>query len=264
MNAPRLAIALVQQDTVWHRPDMNLERAAQFVAEAAGRGARVVAFPELFTTGFTMSPEPFAETLPGPATQALALLARAHDVWIIASSIEAHAPRPRNAAFAIRPDGSIAAAYRKIHPFSYGDENQHYVGGDDCPLFDLDGVTAVLQVCYDLRFPEPLRAASARGAELTFVLANWPARRARHWSALLEARAIENQMVVCGINRAGRDPSLEYPGLSVVHDARGEVLARADAEPGLVLATVDFADVVSWRSQFPALRDRRPDVYARL
>lgn len=260
----QLKIALVQQDTVWHEPAANLEKARAFVARAAKEGARVVAFTEMFASGFTMEAARFAETIPGPVSNALAAMAREHGVWIIGTQIEQHAPKPQNAAFAINPEGAIVATYRKIHPFSFGQENEHYVGGDAMPLFDLDGVKATLQICYDLRFPETFRWASAKGAELVFVPANWPARRAMHWSTLLAARAIENQMVVCGINRAGKDPGLEYPGLSAIHDPRGEVLAKGDATEQLVVASVDFDDVAAWRAQFPALRDRRPDVYSKL
>jgi predicted amidohydrolase len=264
MASGKLKVALVQQDTAWHDPAANLDRAARWIASAAAAGARVVAFPELFSTGFTMGPEPFAEAIPGPTTERLAHEARAHGVWVVGSAVEAHAPRPRNAAFALRPDGTLAAVYRKIHPFSFGDENRHYVGGGDCPVFDLDGAPAALQVCYDLRFPETFRALASRGVKLAFVLANWPSRRAAHWSTLLAARAIENQMAVCGVNRVGSDPHVDYPGLSAVHDARGEVLAWGGAAEQLVVADVDLADVDAWRAQFPALRDRRPDVYARL
>jgi predicted amidohydrolase len=259
-----LRIALVQQDTAWHQKGANLKAARQAVAQAAKERARVVAFCELFSTGFTMAAEEHAESIPGPTTAFVGGLAKEYGVWILGTGIEQHAPRPRNAAFVFNPQGELVSVYRKIHPFSFGEENQHYVGGSECAIFDLDGVQAGIQICYDLRFPETFRAMSADGAELVFVPANWPTRRAAHWSTLLAARAIENQMVVCGINRVGKDLSLEYPGLSVIHDARGEVLAKGDDQPGLVIADVDFEDVRRWRAQFPALRDRRPEVYATL
>jgi omega-amidase len=264
MTAAKLKITLVQQDSVWHDPAANLAKAKEAATRAARDGARVVAFTELCTTGFTMSPEPFAEPIPGRTTDAFAAIARDLGVWIIGTQVEAHAPRPHNAAFALGPDGELAAVYRKIHPFSFGDENNHYVGGTEAPLFSIDGVKAGLQICYDLRFPETFRSLAARGAEVVFVPANWPSRRAMHWSTLLAARAIESQLVVCGINRAGRDPNVEYPGLSAIHDARGEVLAKGDASEQLVSAEVDFDDARAWRARFPALRDRRPDVYAKL
>jgi predicted amidohydrolase len=264
MAFPSLRVALVQQDTVWQDPAANLARAAGFVEAAARGGARVAVFPELFTLGFTMAPEPFAEPFPGPTSEAMAALSKRFDLYLVGSVVEAHAPHPRNAAFVTAPDGSLVATYRKIHPFSYGEENLHYSGGTECPLFEVDGIPCGLQICYDLRFPEPFRALAARGAEVIFLPANWPARRISAWSTLLAARAIENQLAICGVNRVGRDPQLEYPGKSAIHDCFGEVLAMGDATEGLVVGDIDLAQLRAWRERFPALRDRRPGVYAAL
>lgn len=265
MPSASLRIALIQQDTRWQDPAANLARARGFADQAARAGARVAVFPELFTLGFTMAPEPFAEPIPGPTTEAVAALSREFGLYLVGSVVEAHAPHPRNAAFATAPDGSLVAAYRKIHPFSYGDENLHYCGGTACPVFEIDGIPCGLQICYDLRFPEPFRALSAKGAEIVFVPANWPARRISAWSTLLAARAIENQMAVCGVNRVGRDAAgLDYPGASAIHDAFGETLASGGVGEGLVLGDLDLAAQRTWRERFPALKDRKPDLYPRL
>jgi predicted amidohydrolase len=260
-----LRIALVQQDTVWQDPTANLARAREFVGSAARAGARVAVFPELFTLGFTMTPEPFAETLPGPTSEVLAAMSREFNLYLVGSAVEAHAPHPRNVAFVTAPDGSLVTTYRKLHPFSYGEENYHYTGGTECPVFEIDGIPCGLQICYDLRFPEPFRALAAKGAEVVFVPANWPARRISAWSTLLAARAIENQMAICGVNRVGRDAmGLDYPGCSAIHDCFGEVVARGDASEGLVIGDLDLVQLRAWRERFPALRDRRPDTYSRL
>ncbi|WP_257309931.1 carbon-nitrogen family hydrolase [Geothrix fuzhouensis] len=265
MNPTTLRVALVQQDTVWQDPAANLARARGFVEAAARSGARVAVFPELFTLGFTMAPEPFAEPIPGATTEAVAALSREFDVYLVGTVVETHAPHPRNAAFVTAPDGSLLATYRKIHPFSYGEEHHHYSGGTDCPVFEIDGICCGLQICYDLRFPEPFRALAARGAEVVFLPANWPVRRIAAWSTLLAARAIENQMAICGVNRVGRDAmDLEYPGASAIHDAFGEVLVKGDATEGLVVGDLDLAALRTWRERFPALKDRRPDIYSRL
>ena len=263
MAASSLCVALVQQATVWQDPATNLARARGFVEQAARAGARVVVFPELFTLGFTMAPEPFAEPLPGPTTEALGALARECNLYIIGSAVEAHSPHPRNAAFVLGPDGALVAVYRKLHPFTYGEEHEHYTGGEDCPLFSIDGILCGLQICYDLRFPEPFRALAAQGAEVIFVPANWPVRRISAWSTLLAARAIENQAAICGVNRVGRDGAgLDYPGASAIHDCFGEVIARGDAAEDLVVGDLDLAQLRAWRQRFPALQDRRPEVYA--
>lgn len=264
MPTDRLRVALIQQATLWEDPAANLARARGFVAEAARSGARVVVFPELATTGFTMAPETFAEPLPGPTTEAFAALSREFGLYVVGTAVEAHAPHPRNAAFVLGPDGSLLAAYRKLHPFTYGEEHRHYVGGDDCPLFELDGVPCGLQICYDLRFPEPFRALALRGAEVVFLPANWPVRRIDAWSTLLAARAIENQMAVCGVNRVGRDPQAEYPGRSAILDPFGVAIATGGEAEGLVVGEIDLTKLRAWRARFPALQDRRPKVYGQL
>ena len=194
----------------------------------------------------------------------MSALSKAFGLYIVGSVVEAHRPRPRNAAFVCAPDGALLASYRKIHPFSYGEENLHYAGGTDCPVFEVDGVPCGLQICYDLRFPEPFRALAVKGAEVVFLPANWPARRISAWSTLLAARAIENQMTVCGVNRVGHDPQVAYPGRSAVHDCFGAILAEGGAEEGLVLADIDLGPLRAWRERFPALADRRPEVYGSL
>jgi predicted amidohydrolase len=260
-----LRVALVQQDTAWQDPATNLARARGFITEAAQAGARVVVFPELFTLGFTMAPEPFAESLPGPTSEALAALSRKFDLYVVGSTVEAHTPHPRNAAFVSGPDGALVTAYRKIHPFSYGEEHQHYSGGKDCPVFMADGIPCGLQICYDLRFPEPFRALASQGAEVVFIPANWPVRRIAAWSTLLAARAIENQMAVCGVNRVGRDAmGLDYPGRSAIHDCFGEVVAAGAGVESVVVGDIDLSQLRAWRERFPALKDRRVEVYTAL
>lgn len=114
-------------------------------------------------------------------------------------------------------------------------------------------------ICYDLRFPEIFRAAAlGLGSELLVVIASWPIKRAQHWVTLLQARAIENQAYVIGVNRCGTDPNFTYPGRSMVVDPHGVILVDASDVEGTVSARLDRARVASWREQFPALRDARP------
>lgn len=256
----QLPVSLVQFDTVWHDPAANVAKAGALVAQAAAGGARVVVLPELFTTGFTMEPAAFAEPLPGPTSDTVAAWARRHNVFIVGTVPERGASLPHNTAFVVGPDGQCVASYRKLHPFSFGDENNHYAPGRDLCVFDLDDVSCALQICYDLRFPETFRALADRGVECTFVVANWPTRRVSHWSALLVARAIENQMAVCGVNRVGQDPNVAYPGASAIVSEQGELLAAGGSSEGLVSAVLDFGRLREWRRVFPALRDRRRDV----
>ena len=108
-----------------------------------------------------------------------------------------------------------------------------------------------------VRFPELFREAACRGADLFVVIAAWPVKRIEHWLTLLKARAIENQAFVIGVNRTGREPRFEYRGRSVVVNPQGEIVADAGTAETILAASIAHADVVTWRAEFPALRDAR-------
>ena len=111
-------------------------------------------------------------------------------------------------------------------------------------------------VCYDLRFPEIFRAAALRhGASLFVVIALWPVMRQQHWLTLLQARAIENQASVIGVNRVGTDPKFFYSGRSAVVDPHGVIIADAGEREQVLTAALDPEVAASWRRDFPALAD---------
>jgi predicted amidohydrolase len=166
--------------------------------------------------------------------------------------------RYRNLSLLYAPDGSERAVYRKTHPFSYGGEDRLFEAGREIVTVDVEGWVVQPTVCYDLRFPELYRAGSGRGAHLILVQANWPEARQSHWRALLQARAIENQAFVAGVNCVGTQDALRYAGGSAVFSPKGEVVAQAGAEEGLVRAKIDLDACKQWRRHFPALRDRLP------
>jgi predicted amidohydrolase len=152
--------------------------------------------------------------------------------------------------------------YQKIHPFSFGDENQHYRPGDRVVTWDVEGLRITPFVCYDLRFPEPFRLA-ADDTDAFVVIANWPERRREHWRTLLRARAIENQAYVLGVNRVGEGGGLVYSGDSAAIDPLGRTLVEASEREAVLVADVEPGAVASWRSTFPALKDRRPEAVRR-
>jgi omega-amidase len=96
------------------------------------------------------------------------------------------------------------------------------------------------------------------GAQLFAVIANWPVTRIQHWITLLQARAIENQAYVAGVNRCGSDPKYSYNGRSVIVDPHGNILADAGDSERVISADIDPKVVLQWREDFPALRDMRP------
>lgn len=277
-----MIVAGVELDIAWEDPATNLAR-ADAAAEAARRaGATLVVLPEMFATGFSMAAERIAPW-GGDIRLGLAEIARRRNVWLLGGYAEPGPRRPRNAASLLDPRGDEALRYHKIHPFTFGGEDAHYDGGEALATADVDGVRVTPLICYDLRFPEPFRAAADR-TDLFVVIANWPAARRAHWSTLLAARAIENQAYVLGVNRVGEGGGLSYDGGSTLLDPWGAVVAEAGVVGGegiasaaggadavaaedavrLVVGAVDAAAVAEARARFSALADRQRDVYRRL
>lgn len=250
-------IAAVQHDIVWEDRDANFARLAPMIEAAAAQGARLVVLSEMFSTGFSMNTDLVAEPADGPSVQFLREQAARHDVWVTGSIPErpAGADRPFNQLVLAGPDGAVHR-YAKIHPFGYGAEHEHYAAGDTFLTVDLEGVRCSFFVCYDLRFADEFWPLAPQ-TDCYVVPANWPQSRRAHWSALLRARAIENQAYVVGVNRVGAGGKLTYVGDSVIIDPLGDELANAGDAECIVTAEVEAARVMEVRTHFPFLADRR-------
>ncbi len=257
-----LLVAGLQVDTAWEDPPASFARADRLAAVAVAGGARLVVLPEMFATGFSMAAEAMAAHA-GAVGAYLSTLAARHGVWVMGGLAEPGAPRPFNACAIFDPSGAEVGRYRKIHPFSLAGEDRHYAGGAALVTVSVDGTRVTPLICYDLRFPEPFRAA-ADTTDLYVVIASWPEARRRHWSTLLRARAIENQAFVLGVNRVGEGGGLAYSGDSTLVDPFGAAIATAAGQLAVVAGGVDAAAVADARARFSFLADRRPDVYAGL
>ena len=252
-----MLVAGIQHDIVWEDPHANFAALAPKIAEAAGAGARLVVCSEMFSTGFSMHTDRIGEPVGGPSAQFLTEQARQHSVWLCASMPErandqAH---PYNQLMLASPNGDTFR-YAKIHPFTYGNEHRHYGAGDHFLTVDIDGTSCSFFVCYDLRFADEFWALASR-TDCYVIPANWPSSRRDHWMVLLQARAIENQAYVVGVNRVGAGGSLTYAGDSMVVDPFGIVRAQAGDEPSMLIADVDPARVAKVRAEYPFLPDRR-------
>jgi omega-amidase len=256
-----MRVALLQMDLAWEDVAENHRRAARLLARAKEGGATLAILPEMFSTGFSMDAARIAQPAGGPSESFLREQARELGLWILASVPEQGEPAPRNMAMLVSPEGAVVR-YAKIHPFSFAGEDRVYTAGDRVVTAEVDGVRVTPLVCYDLRFPEPFRAA-ADDTDLFVVVANWPGERREHWRTLLRARAIENQAYVVGVNRAGEGNGLHYAGDSAAVAPLGETLAEAGSGEQVLFADVDPAVVAKLRARFPALQDRRPSAYRR-
>lgn len=259
-----MIVAGLQLDIAWEDPAENLRRADALAARAAAAGARLAVLPEMFNTGFSMAPERVAPHAQA-ARDGLAGMARRHGLWLVGGYAEPGAAggRPRNACSIVAPDGAEALRYHKIHPFSLAGEHEHYDGGTTLPTVAIEGVRVTPLICYDLRFPEPFRAAAER-TDLFVVIANWPEARRDAWRTLLRARAIENQAYALGVNRVGEGDGLAYAGDSALIGPLGSTVEEVGDEPGVLIGEVDASAVADARARFTFLADRRPGVYAAL
>jgi predicted amidohydrolase len=258
-----MQVACCQFDIAWEDKPANYRRVQGLVREAKLEAGALLLLPEMFATGFSMNVERTAEPPDGPTVRFLSELAaaqRLHVIGGVAIADPARGGRPCNEAVAVDPSGKVVKRYAKVYPFSPGTEDKHYAAGTEPVDFDWSGCRIAPTVCYDLRFPELFRRAMARSdraVELMTVIANWPVARIEHWMALLRARAIENQAYVAGCNRVGKDPALVYNGRSQIIDPSGTVLADAGGEETVIRASLDLANLRSYRQKLPFLSDMR-------
>jgi predicted amidohydrolase len=211
----------------------------------------------MFATGFSMSVEKIAEAYAGPTEQFLSEVAKEHGVYLIAgAAMRDHQGVARNKALLFGPEGELIGFYAKMKPFSPGGEHEHYTAGKQTIAFLVGEITVAPFVCYDLRFPELFRQVAAeRRPELFVVIASWPEKRIAHWVRLLQARAIENQAYVVGVNRVGKDPFYTYVGRSLIVDYNGEILTEANNAEVCLRASLDLAALRKYRAGLPFLDD---------
>lgn len=251
-----MKVAAIQHDIAWADRKTNFAHLRTLVAEAALNDARLVVLTEMFSTGFVVDREDIGEPTGGASSEFLTAMAREHGIWIAGScpEISPDDPRPYNSLVLVSPKG-VQHRYSKIHPFTYGGEDQHFRPGDSHVTVDIDGIRTSLFVCYDLRFADEFWAL-AKSTDLYIVPANWPTSRREHWMVLLRARAIENQAWVVGVNRVGKGGGLDYSGDSRIVDPLGNETVAGPGEC-IVYAEVTKEAVVSTRTRFPFLQDRR-------
>lgn len=252
-------LAGVQLDIVWENKKANHDKVRALLTSSKVPKGAFVALPEMFATGFSMNVDEVVQSQDRETEAFLASLAQDLGIYLCGGVVVRHPDgRGLNQSVTVGPEGKLRARYSKIHPFSYGGEAEQYAPGTEVLTYNLGPWVAAPFICYDLRFPEVFRKAVGKGAQLYTVIANWPQPREAHWTALLKARAIENQAFVLGVNRCGRDPKNAYSGRSQLIDPRGTVLVDGGSAEGVFGAEVDLESLTSYRKEFPALRDMKP------
>ena len=265
--AQLLRVAAVQMISGSH-VDQNLEQARPLIAEAVGKGARLVLLPEYFgVLGARATDKVLAREFEGsgPQQDFLAGEARRHRIWLIGGTVPLACEDPtrvRSACIVYGPDGERIARYDKIHLFAFArgeeryDEGRTIEPGTARGAFDAPCGRVGLSVCYDLRFPELYRGMG----ELALLLAPsafTATTGAAHWHLLLRTRAVENQCYVLAAAQGGLHPNGRRTyGHSMLIDPWGEIMDEIAEGPGVVVGDVDPARIADVRAQLPALAHR--------
>ncbi|KKK38535.1 hydrolase [Mesobacillus campisalis] len=258
-----MKIACVQMDIAFGNPERNFEAIETYIEEAANAKADVVVLPEMWNAGYALDKLDVLADKDGSRTKELfSRLAGAYEVNIVGGSV---ATKKRdgfyNTMYVASRTGEIVTEYDKAHLFKLMAEHHFLNAGQKMNIFELDGVTCGGIICYDLRFPEWIRAHTLHGAHIMFIPAEWPAARIDHWQLLLQARAIENQCFVVGVNRTGDDPNNKFNGHTMVVAPWGEVLLSKQTGEGIFYAELDLKQVEAVRKMIPVFQDRRTDLY---
>ncbi|WP_163714305.1 amidohydrolase [Mangrovibacterium lignilyticum] len=251
-NQNVLTLSLIQADLVWEDVNANL-RNFESMFGSIPSNVDLVVLPEMFSTGFSMQVERFAEPMDGETVSWMKKQAASLNTVLAGSLMIRENTSFRNRFVFVRPDGRLEF-YDKRHLFSMGQENDHFMPGKERKIVELNGFRILPQVCYDLRFP--VFSRNRNDYDLLLNCANWPAPRKDVWLCLLKARAIENQAFVAGVNRVGSDANgIHYSGDSLIYDARGSVLEHAGNAANIVVQKLSLESLLNFRSKFPVLPD---------
>ena len=246
-----MKITILQRDIEWANPALNVQRAEKAIDRNAG--ADLYLLPEMFSTGFCTQPEGIAESSDSDTLKWMKRKAAEIDTAIAGSVAVEQEGRYYNRFYFVKPDGTVTY-YDKKHLFTYGGEHLRFTAGEERVVVEWRGVRILLEICYDLRFP--IWARNRGDYDMILYVASWPTPRVAAWSALLVARAIENQCYVAGVNRVGTDPACEYCGDSVIIDPYGKTIAAcADNTECEATAEVDMEVLEAFREKFPVLKD---------
>jgi omega-amidase len=251
----KLKIGLVQYGSEWENKNASIDKIKNLVSQSSATD--ILIFPEMTLTGFTMKSNDFAESINGDTQNYFSLLAKEKKCAIMYGFIEKGKKKNFNTLVHLNNQGKIIKTYRKIHPFSYSNEDVYYGKGKETVSTKVKGIKFGLSICYDLRFPELYRFYAKQKVHAIIDIANWPDTRIEHWRALLRARAIENQCYAIGVNRVGKDPKLNYNGYSSVFDPMGKEIVSIENEEKVIITDIDKNYVNDVRKNLPFLDDIR-------
>jgi predicted amidohydrolase len=262
----QLTIAVVQMRCSLKDKEANIQKAERFLARL--RGPHLVCFPESFTTGYNLDElgedlHALAEPIPGPTTERMCELAKRHGLVTLGNIVErgeAGGEVLYDTTFVISAAGRLIGRYRKTH--LYPTERRHFGAGHELPVFQLAGLGVATATCYDLAFPELFRVLALKGAQIVLLPSAIPRGYEYLLNVRVAARAQDNQIFVAVANHVGYEEQVEYCGMSVIANPRGEVVAQASAyAEEILVAELDLSLIAQERAQEQIFENLRPELY---
>jgi len=249
-----MRITLIQDIIFWADKAANIQKVEDQLILLSGK-TDLVALPEMFTTGFCTEKLQLAEKMDDVTVHTLKTWAVKYKMAITGSFIATENEKIYNRAFFVFPSGEIETADKR-HLFSLGGEHEHFSAGDKRLIVNYEGFNILVLVCYDVRFPVWSRNVNAE-YDLAIYVANFPQRRIIDWDILLQARAVENQAYVCGVNRVGVDGlGIDYDGHSALLDFKARPLLNfSENKTSIQTAIITIEPLQRYRQKFDVLRD---------
>lgn len=260
-----MKIATVSLNPFWNDKKANQEKCLDYIEFASKNNVNLIIFPEMTLTGFSMNTSLIAEESDqSPTINFFSEQASKYSIFIIAGVVLKKFNRATNNLIFIDNKGTVQSIYSKIHPFSFAEEHNYYIGGEEIIISKLDNSKIGFAICYDLRFPE-IFIAMSYVCDVIVIIANWPEKRANHWKILLQARAVENQCFIIGVNRTGIDGNnLNYIKSSLIVDPNGEFVCTNASYNDMDIYVIKLEEVQIVRSSFSIQQDRKKQLYRTL
>ena len=255
-----MKIATASLNSIWEDKSANLIQVEKIINSLKGRTEYLI-FPEMTLSGFSIKNIDLAENIDNSnSIRKIRKLAKENKINILFGLMTNKKNKIYNSCICINSKGDIECVYDKIHLFSYSKEDQLISPGTLSKSIDWKGGWG-LSICFDLRFPELYQQLSKSNLILVNI-ANWPKSRVSHWKTLLNARAIENQSFMIGVNRTGSDGNgLEYEESSFIFSPSGKEIKPFDVLDEIKIFDLNINDALEFRNIFPVKNDRKNNIY---
>lgn len=271
----QIPVAGIQMDIKLGDNAGNVARMIDQLSDPQVASAQLVVFPECAVSGYCFDSReeawPHAETIPGPATEAMLAVAKKLGKHLVFGMLERNGDKLHNSCVLLGPSG-IVGVYRKIHLPFLGIDRFVDAGTEPLRVYDIGSMRVGLHICYDGSFPECVRVLTLLGADLVVLPTNWPPGADTFAELLPNARALENHIYYMAVNRVGEERGFQFIGTSKFCLPTGRSPSVGSAtEPSIVTGSVQPHIVrnkrlvrVPGKHLIDRLADRRPEFYGLL